>query len=266
MLDFNMTGQGQHFGLGSPKNKLKSVDWEISRSSLKQIKGGNPSYKECRDFACNDITAKLTQIPDNALFITEIPPGTNFSFLVRVGTDIRNNPNNPNTYYRQFKEREYVSYSIISNKNISHYGIGGNILFAYNVPPESIAHIFPMDSDTDPIAKSEDELTEYPSLWYTLDDLNATTLKFKTYNQITCATKHNGEIIKPFAVIAINKLDDYTKSVAEAFNIKCIIVHPNKSAICETFDPFFVLKKEDAKNAREVFETLKKLYSISQRL
>lgn len=266
MLDFSMTELGQHFNIGVPKNKLKSVDWEISRSSLKKRKGGNPSYKECRDFACNDIASKLTQIPGDAPFITEIPPGTNFSFLVRVGTDIINNPNDPINYYKLFKERDYVSYSIISNKNISHYGIGGNILFAYNVPPESIAHIFPMDSETDHRAKSEDELTEYPSLWYTLDDLNATTLKFKTYNQITCATKHNGEIIKPFAVIAINELDDYTKSVAEAFKIKCIIVHPNKSAICETFDPFFVFRKEDAKKAKEVFKTLKKLYSISERI
>lgn len=264
MLDFNKSEQGQYFSIGSPKNKLKSIAWEISQSSLKKRKGGNPSYKACRDFACNDITSKLTQISDNALSITEISPGTNFSFLVRVGTDIMNDPNDPINYYKQFKERDYISFSIISNKNISHYGIGGNILFAYNVPPESIAHIFPMDSETDSKAKSEDELTEYPSLWYTLDDLNTTTLKFKTYNQITCSTKHNGEIIKPFAVIAINKLDDYTKSVAEAFNIKCIIVHPNKSAICETFDPFFVLKKEDAKKAKEVFRTLKRLYSISE--
>lgn len=95
----------------------------------------------------------------------------------------------PDNYYNQFYVGKYASFSIINSKNISHYGEGGNLLFAYNFSPSLISHIFPIDSDSDTTALLEDELTEFPSLWLTLSSLDDITFDLKTYNQITAMTK-----------------------------------------------------------------------------
>ena len=106
-----------HFSIGEPKKKLKSIDWEISRSSLsKSIK--SPSYEQCRTYACNDIIKNLTYLNTDLPFITELPRGSKFCFLVRVGTDMAD-PNSPVRYYNQFAERNYISFSTITNKNVN---------------------------------------------------------------------------------------------------------------------------------------------------
>jgi len=251
-----------HFSIGEPKKKLKSIDWEISRSSLsKSIK--SPSYEQCRTYACNDIIKNLTYLNTDLPFITELPRGSKFCFLVRVGTDMAD-PNSPVRYYNQFAERNYISFSTITNKNVSHYGIGGNILFAYNITADLIAHIFPMDCDSDSDAINEEDITEFPSLWLTLQDLNESTLKLKTYNQITCKTKQDGKILKPCRIIVIDEIDDYITSVARSFGIGCTIIHPDKTALCETYDPFFPMEKDSVFKASQLFRDLKKFYSINE--
>ena len=225
---------------GTTKKKMRNKEWEISRSSLAKIKK-SPTYSECREYACKDICLH-TQIEEHG-FISEIPRGTRFNFLVRVGTKL-SNPNDPSTYFGQFENRNYISFSTINNKNVSYYGLGGNILFAYNMYPELIAHIFPMDCDSDPHAINEDDITEFPSIWLTLHDLNMATLRLETYNQVTCKTKRNGEIIKPARIIVIDSINSEVEAVAKAFGIGCTIVHPNKNAICEKSDPFFSFGNE----------------------
>ena len=250
------------FDIGKTKQKLKSIEWEISRSSLAKLKR-NPTYDECKEYACKDIIEALTYEGENLPFITEIPRGKPFNFLVRVGTDITSNPNDPEVYYKQFEDRKYISFSTIFNKNVSFYGLGGNVLFAYRINPSLIAHVFPIDCDSDPYANDESQITELPSLWVTLKELNAITLNLQTYNQITCSTKNeNGEIIKPYRIIVIDKINRDIEKIAEQFGIGCTIIHPNKNAICERFDPFLTLNKNDAKKAVTVMDTLKKKYGI----
>ena len=250
------------FEIGKPKQKLKSFEWEISRSSLAKLKR-NPTYEECKKYSCEDIISSLIYEGENLPFITEIPKGKPFNFLIRVGTDITNNPNDPGAYYKQFEDRKFISFSTIFNKNVSFYGLGGNILFAYRINPNIIAHIFPIDCDSDPYANDETQITELPSLWLTLKELNAITHNLQTYNQITCSTKdEKGEIIKPYRIIVIDKISRDIENIAKQFGIGCTIIHPNKNAICEKFDPFLVLNKEDAKKAVILFNTLKKKYGI----
>ena len=203
-----------------------------------------------------------TQIEEQG-FISELPRGTKFNFLVRVGTNL-SNPNDPSTYFGQFENRNFISFSTIYNKNVSYYGLGGNILFAYNMSPELIAHIFPMDCDSDPNAINEEDITEFPSLWLTLHELNESTLKLKTYNQITCRTKCNGKIIKPVRIIAIDSITPEAETIAKAFGIKCTIVHPNKNAICEKSDPFIPFIAENKRKREAIFKNLKKMYSLEE--
>ena len=109
--------------------------------------------------------------------------------------------------------------------------MGRKVFFVYNILPEDIAHIFPLDCDSITDADSEENLTPLPSLWLTMQDLNDVTNRLEVYNQITCKTKRNGQILKPFAVIAFDELDEHTKKIAKNFGIGCIIVHPDKDAI-----------------------------------
>ena len=246
---------------GSTKKKMRSKEWEISRSSLAKVQK-NPTYKECREYACKDICLH-TQIEEQG-FVSELPRGSKFSFLVRVGTKL-SNPNDPSTYFGQFENRNFISFSTISNKNISFYGLGGNVLFAYNMSPDLIAHVFPMDCDSDPNAVNEEDITEFPSIWLTLHELNEATLRLKTYNQITCRTKCNGKIIKPARIIAIDAITPEVETIARAFGIGCTIVHPNKNAICEKGDPFFSFIPENKSKREAIFKELKKMYSLEER-
>ncbi len=207
----------------------KLEEWEIKHSSLFLKEKFDVTYEQCRKYACEDISNRTINqaIPKEGPFVLEIPEGKEIHFIGRVDTNI--NRNEPISYYETFQRRNFVSFSTINNRNISHYK--GRIFFAYNILPDDIVHIFPLDSDTEKMAKSEKELTILPSLWLTLDDLENLTEKMKVYNQITCKTRRNGQIIKPYAIIAFDKINTVVQSIADSFNIGYIIVHPNKDAI-----------------------------------
>ena len=121
-----------------------------------------------------------------------------------------------------------------------------------------------MDCDSDPNAINEEDITEFPSLWLTLHELNESTLKLKTYNQITCRTKCNGKIIKPVRIIAIDSITPEAETIAKAFGIGCTIVHPNKNAICEKSDPFIPFIAENKRKREAIFKNLKKMYSLEE--
>ncbi|MBQ2835572.1 MAG: hypothetical protein IJE68_01895 [Clostridia bacterium] len=240
---------------------LKSKEWEIEQSSLAKISKDEISYEQCRSFACEDISRSLTHLGDDLPFIVEIPENTEFHFIGRVDTTFGNNTSSP--YYKSFEDRTFISFTTINNRNISRYK--GRIFFAYNIIPEDIVHIFPMDSDTSTDANCEEDLTPLPSLWLTLRELEDLTAELGVYNQITCNTKRYGQILKPFAIIAFNELDEYTQKVAKEFGISCIIVHPDKEAIQYDKDllhDYFQLKyvsskmkeKYDLEDSRYLFD------------
>ena len=211
----------------------KIKEWEIQHSSLaKKMNYFGVTYEQCRKYACEDISNRTISQVNGKNFILEIPEGEEFHFIGRVNTSF--NGNHPNSYYETLQQREFVSFSTINNRNISRYK--GRVFFVYNILPEDIVHIFPMDSDTKKMATTEEELTPVPSLWLTLNELEYLTEKMKVYNQVTCKTKRNGHIIKPYAVIAFDEINDEIKKIANEFQIGCIIVHPDKNAINYTRD------------------------------
>lgn len=205
---------------------FQSEEWQIKHSSLARTQVGNFTYQQCREYACNSIANGLTQIDFNSS-IVEIPKGVEFHFIGRVDTEWYKN--DPTTYYRCFERRTYVSFSTICNRNISHFCNG--LFFIYDIHPEDIVHIFPMDSNTQKYASNEKDLTTLPSLWLTLSDLEELTAELGVYNQVTCRTKRSGEIIKPIAVAAFDEVTDEILKVAKSFGIKIIVIHTGSSMI-----------------------------------
>lgn len=209
--------------------KHKTKEWEVENSALAQISKNVPTYEACRRYACESIIEGITKISfKERQFIIEIPKGEEFRFIGRVYTG--RSCLTPENYYRDFVKRSFVSFSIMNKRNKSRYE-GKQYFFVYNIIAEDIVHIFPTDADTRQGAKTEDELTPLPSLWITLQELETITEMLGVYNQITCKTKRNRKILKPFALIAIDELSEEIKKKAEEFKIGCIIVHPDEDAI-----------------------------------
>lgn len=210
------------------RERARTIEWEIKQSSLAKISKHEPTYEECRNYACKDIISQLTHIKKQDIpFVIEIPENTDFHFIGRVNTT--EGKDIAELCYDAFKQREFVAFSTINRKNISHYK--GRTFFIYDLLPEDIVHIFPADSDTKKYAEDEDDLTFLPSLWLTLKELDKITEMLGVYNQITGKTKRNGKIIKPLAVVAFDNLDEKIKKIAMEFKIGCVIIHPDKDAI-----------------------------------
>lgn len=204
----------------------KSEEWQIKHSSLAKRWHGNFTYKQCRDYSCTSICSDLTHINPNKCII-EIPKGEEFHFIGRVDTEWCKH--DPFTYYMAFKRRTFISFSTVCNKNISHYK--NALFFVYDIYPEDIVHVFPMDSNTKVFAEGEEILTYFPSLWLTLKDLEDLTAKLGVYNQVTCRTKRKGKILKPIAVLAFGTITDEIMHVAKLFKVGIILVHPDDNAI-----------------------------------
>lgn len=234
---------------------LKSKEWEVRKSTLAKISDKEVTYEEGRRYACEDIVSKLTKISTLHQTFIDIPKGNEFHFIGRVDTNIYSN--DPERYYKSFKNRSFASFSTINNKNISRY-LGG-VFFAYDIMPEDIVHIFPADSSTIKDAKKEEELTRIPSLWLSLDELEALTLNLGVYNQITCKTKRNGKIIKPSAVVAFGNRSTLPYTVAEKFNIPCIRVNPDDDAIEYTNDLLY------DKKVYSVADKMQQIYDLDLR-
>lgn len=176
--------------------------WETLHSSL--IRSGDVTYDQCRAYSCKNITDSLTKVTIKKGEIVEIPQGVPFHFIGRVDTSMGHNK--PTEYYKAFMKREFISCTTICNQNVSHYK--GNVFFIYDICPEDIVHIFPMDSDTKQHETREEDLTSLPSLWITLSELESLSSELGVYNQITVKTKRDGQIIRPFAIAAFNQTND----------------------------------------------------------
>ncbi len=231
----------------------KSEEWEAEHSSLARIAKGSFTYQQCREHACNSIASGLTRI-DEEVPIVEIPKGVDFHFIGRVDTEWHKN--DPPTYYGSFERRTYASFSTICRRNISHFHNG--VFFIYDIHPEDIVHIFPMDSNTETLVSDEKNLTKLPSLWLTLNDLEELTAELGVYNQVTCRTKRNGQIIKPIAVAAFDEVTEEILQIAKNFGVKVILIHADSDAINYQDD----IIEGDRRTLDAVSEVLKEKYGI----
>lgn len=141
--------------------------FEVRHSSLYQNGNRGANYEKCRNYACEDIVRNLTRISGTS-DIVEIPKGEDFHFIGRIDTNIANK-NTPQSLEDVFSARDFVGFSTINRRNISRYK--GGTFFIYDIFPEDIAHVFPIDSSTNTVAECEEELAHVPSLWLTLNEL-----------------------------------------------------------------------------------------------
>lgn len=217
--------------------KLQEINqpkWIIENSSFNHP---GITLEECRKKCFENICMGLTKInvPKDKYWELYLPKGTNFHLIGRVDTgQISNGFIKKKIYYEDFEKRDFLGFTEVCNKNVSHYR--GNIFFLYNIIPADIVHVFPCDSDTQTYAKNLEELSQLPSMCLTLNELERLSYEMETYCQITCKTKRGHEIIKPYAIMALNNVTELEKHVAKAFEIGIVVVNPDDDAINYTGD------------------------------
>lgn len=220
---------------------MKQESWLIQHSSLVKrcLATGVqlekfPTFDECWKYACDCISngTRLQRVP-RVGEVVEVNGEQSFHFMVRVDTTVQiivdGTTITPKVYYKTFESREFVSFSTIWQDNVSHYM--GSPLFVYNINPEDIVHIFPMDSSTFMYAKYSKDLTNAPPLLLDLKDIDNLSTEMGCYPQITCRTKRNGKIIKPVAIAVLNNITSEDVKIAESFGLGIFRIITSNKAI-----------------------------------
>lgn len=220
---------------------MKQESWLIQHSSLvKRCLATRvqlekfPTFDECWKYACDCISngTRLQRVP-RVGEVVEVNGEQSFHFMVRVDTTVQiivdGTTITPKVYYKTFESREFVSFSTIWQDNVSHYM--GSPLFVYNINPEDIVHIFPMDSSTFMYAKHSKDLTNAPNLLLDLKDIDNLSTEMGCYPQITCRTKRNGRIIKPVAIAVLNNITSEDEKIAESFGLGIFRIITSHKAI-----------------------------------
>lgn len=210
--------------------EINDPKWIIENSSFYHE---GITLEECRKLSHESIANGLTKLPipqTGGYWELVIPKGTPFHLIGRVDTyhvgGIRRE-----TYYYEFIRREFISFTEVWNKNVSHYQ--DSIFFLYNIKPEDIAHVFPCDSRTFQYAKDEKHLTKLPSMCLSLDELEKISYELETYCQITCKTRRRNKILKPYAIMTFEKpkANSLEMAITKEFGIGCVIVTPDDDAV-----------------------------------
>lgn len=183
-------------------------------------------YEECYRYATESIVSSLYPLANLNEFITYMDQDK-FNILYRVQTfsDLSN-------LGESFKEREFCGFSILTQDNFSHYP--GSIVHGYysKVTPDLIAHIYPADSLSTSWAKYQKDLSKKINMLLDIDDLNALTYAYKTYNQLCIRTKtKEHEILKQDAIICLGDVDDKSIKYAEEHNKNILVLRKNKNTI-----------------------------------
>ena len=220
---------------------MKQESWLIQHSSLVKrcLATGVqlekfPTFDECWKYACDSISnrTRLQRVP-RVGEVAEVNEEQSFHFMVRVDTTVQiivdGTTITPKVYYKTFESREFVSFSTIWNDNVSHYM--GSPLFVYNIYPEDLVHIFPMDSSTFMYAKNVKSLTNAPNLLLDLKDIDNLSTEMGCYPQITCRTKRNGRIIKPVAIAVLNNITSEDAKIVESFGLGIFRIITSHKAI-----------------------------------
>lgn len=211
--------------------KLREINqpkWIIKNSSFNHL---GVTLEECRKMSFEDICGGLTKIdvPKDKYWELYLPKGTEFHLIGRVDTSQMGESIKKKRYYEDFTKRNFIGFTEVWNKNISHYE--GNVFFLYDIMPVDIVHVFPCDSHTEKYAEKIEELSQLPSMCLSLNELERLSYEMKTYCQITCRTRRKNEIIKPYAIMTVNEPTAREKQIAKTFEIGVVIVNPDSDAI-----------------------------------
>lgn len=217
---------------------LEKIPTEMSRTELESL------YKKCREYACKSIVDRLKSFKEmQAGKIYHLDCKTDsFFILARVRTNYE-----MSTIEETSQERAFLSFSILTEKNLSHFP--GRVVYGYRtgVYPSMIGYIYHHDADTYAYAKTRLELSELPEELLDVEDLCAQALLEKTYSQVSVESKTktyvgpiiNTAVLQPDVVIAIDTPTQDDLLAAAQRNLPILVLHRSPTTVMNIHDLFF---------------------------
>ena len=199
------------------------------------------AYVACRDYACNSLVDSLITFDDakNGQVKELNCDKDHFFLLARVRTNWENR-----TIEETAEARRYMGFTILTEKNLSHFP--GRVLYGYRsgVDASMIAHIYPCDSNTDRYETDPLKLTDTPEILLAAEDLRKEALRLKAYSQVTIETKtakqpkgiKKGTTLTPDAVIAIDEISPDDKLAAKERRLPIVLIHKGQQTVMRVFD------------------------------
>ena len=216
---------------------LKKKVQPTNRAELEQL------YKEARKYACRSIVDNLKSFEGMHAgeFYHLDCSKEHFFILARVRTNCE-----WATIEETAEERDFLSFSILTEKNLSHFP--GRVLYGYQgIDPSMIGYICHRDADTYAFAKTRLELSEFPEELLDIDDLCTRALLEGTYCQVSAKSKKTlyvGPIIQtkvllPSVVLAIDAPTRDDALAAAQRELPTLVLHPSTKTIMNVSDFFF---------------------------
>lgn len=200
-------------------------------------------YLRCRDYACSSIVNSLMsfdELQPGRVYHIDCDNCKPFHILARVRTNVEDP-----TIEATAERRKFLSFSILTEKNLSHFP--GRVLYGYRtgVEPSMIGYIYEHDGDTQEQVETRWELAEIPKELLDCSDLCARALKRKTYCQVSVESKYKkpdgaSEPLRPDAVLAINKITADDRRAATMRNLPILILQQGRNTVATIEDFFFI--------------------------
>ncbi len=219
------------------KYNIPKAQKKDGRKVLEQL------YLTCRSYACESIV-------DNLRDFTEFEAGKtyhiycdreHFYILARVRTNWEKK-----TIEETAESRRYLSFTILTEKNLSHFP--GRVLYGYynGVKPSMIGYIYSEDGNTQAYAKTRLDLAEMPEELYDIKDLCEAARKKETYCQVSIESKTKQYVgpriitspLLPAVVISIGKASEDDIIAARQRGLPHIILHPGRKTTTRVHDFF----------------------------
>ncbi len=191
-------------------------------------------YYKCRNYATRDIIDALYPVDQLENSIQHIDCATEkFYILSRVRTEFESP-----TIEENAATRTYLSFTLSSHLNLSHYP--GKVWFGYRtgITPDMIGLIYPHDADTRSWARNRQELGAWREILVDHEDLEAASVNLNTYSQLSIkassTTTHTP--ITPDCILCIDNVDDESLRTHEEQALPVLILHPSHQTICHIHD------------------------------
>lgn len=220
----------------------KCMSKEDKENAFKTRQALLESYQKCRDYATQSIIDSLYPVDKIEKPVQHLScEDEKFYILSRV----RTNYERP-TIEETAKERPYLSFTLNSERNLSHFP--GLVWYGYRsgIVAEMIGLIKSLDADTRNWARNRMELGAEEEELLDAEDLITASLQNQTYPQISVKTQgvtcvgpviHQTPINQD-CVLCIDQIDDNSKRASDQYEIPILVLHPGFKTFCRIHDYF----------------------------
>lgn len=203
-------------------------------------------YQKCRNYATESIVKSLYPVNELKTPVRHLYCAKNkFCLLTRVRTNYE-----APTLEETAEQRTYLSYSLVNEKNLSHFP--GLVWYGFRtgITPAMIGIISPYDADTRSWAENRLELGIEKDYLLDAEDLLSASTDIPTYSQISIKSNsvtYSGPIVtrtpvKPDCVLCVNFIDEVSQRAAHDQKLPILVLHTSPTTICRIHD-FFSTKE-----------------------